>query len=284
MKKIYTLILLWVCISIPTILTAKTYNNQTHKVTHFDYSVYTVTYNDENGIEHTVPITDEAFTPEHQMALLQEIYTNPDIPGIYYAYDYNGTQARKINYNTRAHFGGGNWLTQMSGTPNPIPNPVQDGMTLLLVNVRDDWKTSYHDKTSNMVEYFRNAIYSIKLMPYFTRVNDPINPGYLFSVDGASNRFFFISKGKPRASYTKPLYCLFEQISPVDAITTEHSSDSFIDEMKEGHTFTCYHDCTNVFSMKNTTDGHWFSISQSGETFNLDNLSIYIPDRRFELE
>lgn len=283
MKKFIFTIILSILSLLPIMATV--YHNPTGpKVSSFDYSQYTVTYTDNDGVSHTVPLTDEAFTPEHQMALLQKVYCDPTIPGIHYAYDYGDLQARKINYNKRARFSGGNWMTQMSITPNPIPNPEYDGMTLLLVNVRDDWKTSMHNKETDMVEYFRKAIYSIKLMPNFTRVNDPQNPGYLFSIDGAANRFFFISKGKPCASSTKPFFCLFEQISPVDAITTTHAGDSFIDEMRQGHTFTCYHDCSNVFSMSNTTDGHWFTISTSGESYNLDNLSIFIPDRRFEYE
>lgn len=68
------------------------------------------------------------------------------------------------------------------------------------------------------------------------------------------------------------------------------NTDNFIDEMKAGHTFACYHDCSNVLSMT-TTDSitnkkvpHWFEISQSHENFNLKNLTIFIPDRRYEDE
>ena len=62
-----------------------------------------------------------------------------------------------------------------------------------------------------------DAVTSIKLMTHFTRVNDPENPGYLYSFDGTTNRFFIISKGKPRITDDKngPFYRLFEQISPV---------------------------------------------------------------------
>ena len=261
------------------IMNASVYHNDTHKVTHFDYSAFNFTYVDADGVEQTASILDEATTPEHMMALLREVYTNPNIPGIHYAYDYNGTQHRKIDYNAYGHLGdnNGNWLGKKSDI---YPDPYEDGMTLLLVQVKEDWKVTWHN-TSNMKEYFRKAYASIKLIPHFTRVNDVQNPGYLFSIDGATNRFFFISKGKPRSSYTKPLFRLFEQISPVDAKTGDKPTDTFIDEMRAGHEYFCFHDCTNVTSM---TGGHWFTISNSGETYSLNNLSIFIPDRRFEDE
>lgn len=274
-KYLITLLILFSTL----VLNASVYHNETHKVTNFDYSDFNITYTDAEGVERTVSILEEATTPEHMMALLREIYTNPNIPGIHYGYDYNGTQNRKIDYNNNGHLGenNGNWLGKKTDV---YPNPTQDGMTLLLVQVSEDWKLSNHN-ISNMTEYFRKAYVSIKLIPNFTRVNDLQNPGYLFSIDGATNRFFFISKGKARSTYTKPLFRLFEQISPVNAMTGDQATDSFIDEMRAGHQYFCFHDCTNVTSM---TGGHWFTISNSGEAYSLKNLSIFIPDRRFEYE
>ena len=43
--------------------------------------------------------------------------------------------------------------------------------------------------------------------------------------------------------------------------------------------YLCYHDCGDVGTVG---DGHWFTISQSGEAFSLKNLTIFIPDRRLE--
>ena len=74
------------------------YHEQTSKVTHFDYSNYQFTY-EEDGVTNTAKLTDEATTPEHMAALLKAVYTDPTIPGIHYAYDFNGKQSRKINYN-----------------------------------------------------------------------------------------------------------------------------------------------------------------------------------------
>ena len=164
-----------------------------------------------------------------------------------------------------------------------IENPELDGMTLLMVNLKDSWRRSHATGHQNDKDIFlENGISSVKLMSHFTRINDLSNPGYLFSFEGATNRFFIISKGKPRASYWAPFFRLFEQISPVKG-EGGHDSDDFIDEIKAGHPYPCYHDCTNVFGFGNSTAyDHWFEINSSGETYALDNLTIFIPDRRLE--
>ena len=264
-------------------------NTLENKVTHFDYSQFYFTYV-EDGVTKTACLTDEALTPAHQMALLKEVYTNPNIPGIKYAYDYDGIQNRKIDYNYYGHLGAstdpdGYWM----GSPDEFfPDPYLDGMTMLMVVVKETWKPSYHNNYTG-AEYFENAIESIKLCPNFIRNNNGTNPGYLFSIDDVvANRFFFISKGKPRSSSTKPFYRLFEQISPVNDFDTEESA-SFIDQMLAGNKFNCYHDCTNVLSLttklsNNKSIPHWFSIDTGGEAFDLYNMSIYIPDRRHEDE
>ncbi len=270
-------------------LSATVYHETTQKVTHFDYSGYTYTYIDANGVEQTASLTDEATTPEQIKALVKAVYTDPTIPGIHYAYDFNGTQVRKINYNAYAHSGFKPNNQKMIVTwddADPaefIENPEQDGMTLLMVNMKKSWYRSYSNGHSEDKDYFLdNAISSVKLMSNFTRVNDEYNPGYLYSFEGVTNRFFIISKGKPRASIWAPFYRLFEQISPVKG-DGGHESDDFIDEIKQGHPYPCYHDCTNVPGFGNGTGyDHWFEIASSGESYTLDNLTIFIPDRRLE--
>lgn len=267
---------------------ATVYHETTQKVTHFDYSGYTYTYVDVNGIEHTASIMDEATSPEQIMALLKLIYTDKRIPGIYYAYDFNGTQVRKIDYNAYAHDGVNPnkplKVTWDNADPTEfIENPELDGMTLLMVNLKDSWYRSHANNHQNDKEVFlENAISSVKLMSHFTRVNDPNNPGYIFSFEGATNRFFIISKGKPRAAYWAPFFRLFEQISPVRG-EGGHNTNDFINEIRQGHSYPCYHDCTNVFGFGPSTGyDHWFEINSSGETYALDNLTIFIPDRRLE--
>ena len=254
---------------------ASVYHDETTKVTSFDYSQYEYTYV-EDGVEKTAKLTDEATTPDQIIGLLKAVYTDGTIPGIHYAYDYNGYQSRKIDYNTYGHLGSGLWKRANN---EYYPNPEQDGMTLLLVNLKETWRRSHATNLSPR-EYVEQAYSSVKLVTSFTRINDEKNPGYLFTVDGNSNRFFFISKGKPRSTYTKPLFRLFEQISPVRGDDDPNADQ--IQDLRSGNAYYCYHDCTDVGSTPHATYDHWFTISKSGEAHSLKNLSIFIPDRRFE--
>lgn len=261
------------------------YHDVTTKVTRFDYSNYTFTYM-EDGVEKTAHLTDEALTPAHQIALLREVYTNPDIPGIKYAYDYNGRQSRKLDYNQYGHSGQNDACYWLGTSSDTYPNPNEDGMTMLLVQLKTTWTTGQHGKMKSAEQYFSNAIKSIKLMPDFVRVHDPDNPGYLFSVDATVNRFFFLSKGKARSSYTKPLYRLFEQISPYNVYGAVDDK-SLIDEIRAGNIYYCFHDCSGVMSYTNTSNPeppHWFTVSSDGESYDLKNLTIFMSDRRFEYE
>ncbi|MBR5638944.1 MAG: hypothetical protein IKW83_04185 [Muribaculaceae bacterium] len=255
---------------------ADVHHDTMSKVTHFDYSGYTYTYVDENGVEQTVSLTDEATSTDQIIALLKKVYTDPSIPGIRYAYDYKDAegqpyQRKKLNYNANASHGTP-W-----GKTNDIVNPYDDGMTMLVVQVKDNYKKSMLTGSDrNKIDV---ALQSVKLVKNFTRVNDPVNPGYIMSIDGIStNRFFFLSKGKPRATYISPFYMTYEQISPVNYATASETTN-FISEIKAGHSYPCIHDCGQ---MLNYNPGHWFTIDQSGENYSLKNLTIFMPDRRFE--
>ena len=287
-KNFYTSLIMTCCVALSA--SAYVYYEQTSKVTNFDYSTYEFTY-EENGVTKTAKLTDEATTPEHMAALIKAIYTDPTIPGIHYAYDYNGTQSRKIDYNAYAREKvkpANKYVVPWDVEDQSVitPNPNQDGMTLLMVNISEDWYRSYYSRYNDRPKDMLNdAVTSIKLMTHFTRVNDPENPGYLYSFDGTTNRFFVISKGKPRITDDKngPFYRLFEQISPVRG-DGGHTTNDFINEIKAGHPYPCYHDCTNVLGFGGAGYDHWFTISNAGEAYTLKNLSIFIPDRRLEYE
>ncbi len=246
-------------------------------VTNFDYSGYTFQYT-EGGVTKTANLTDEATTPDHIIALLKAVYTDKTIPGTLYGYHYPADHTeRPLNYATYANQG----TPWTKGTVNATtyPNPDQEGMTLLLVQMKEGWKSSTPGNNWNDYKYIENAYSSVKLITNFTRVHDQSNPGYLFSIDGATNRFFFIAKGKPRYTYTRPLYRLFEQISPVNTNDGSAATYDFIAKMRSGESYLCYHDCGDVGTVG---DGHWFTLSQQGEAYSLKNLTIFIPDRRFE--
>lgn len=114
---------------------AYVYHEQTTKVTNFDYSTYEFTY-EEDGMTKTAKLTDEATTPEHMAALLKAIYTDPTIPGIHYAYDFNGTQSRKIDYNAYARERvnpNKNYVVPWDVEDQSVvtPNPNESGITAI---------------------------------------------------------------------------------------------------------------------------------------------------------
>ena len=274
LKSLIIALLMVVLVSLAAF--ADVHHESTTKVTHFDYSDYTYTYVDENGVEQIASILDEATNTDQIIALLKKIYTDPAIPGIRFAYDYKDAegqpyQRKWLNYNANASHGTP-W-----GKAGNIDNPYDDGMTMLVVQVKDSYKKSMHTGSDrNKIDV---SIQSVKLVNNFTRVNDETNPGYLMSIDGIStNRFFFLSKGKPRATYLSPFYMTYEQISPVNYATASETTN-FINEIKAGHAYPCIHDCGQV---TNYDPGHWFTIDQSGENYSLKNLTIFMPDRRFE--
>ncbi len=278
MKKTEKLLAVLIALASCFAANADVHHDVTSKVTHFNYSTYTYTYIDVNGVEQTANLIDEATDPNQIIALLKKVYTDPTIPGIRYAYDYKDDegqpyQRKHLNYNVNASHGTP-W-TRTNG--EVIANPNDDGMTMLVVQVKDSYKKSMHTGSDwNKIDV---AIQSVKLVKNFTRVNDETNPGYLMSIDGIStNRFFFLSKGKPRATYLSPFYMTYEQISPVNYATASETTN-FINEIKAGHSYPCIHDCGQVI---NYDPGHWFTIDKSGENYSLNNLTIFMPDRRFE--
>ena len=268
-----------------------TQSASSQKVTWFDYTssqfdyIYT-----EKGQQKTAHLTDAARSTDQIIALLKKVYTDPNIPGIRYAYDYTDRKGRLMDYNynyqPHSHGGGGTDQNTWQRTQGEvIENPYQDGMTMLLVQVKESYDGPFGLSQGAARDVIERAYQSVQVVTDFTRVHDPENPGYLFSIDGtATNRFFFISKGKPRGCSQRPLYRLFEQISPVKPNSSGATYD-FIQAMRGGQQYYCYHDCTDVVTITDDhmegKGGHWFTISGAGEAYSLDNLALFVPDRRF---
>ncbi|MBR5727095.1 MAG: hypothetical protein IKX39_00485 [Muribaculaceae bacterium] len=266
-------------------------STSSQKVTWFDYTSPQFDYSyTEKGQQKTAHLTDAARSTDQIIALLKKVYTDPNIPGIRYAYDYTDRKGRLMDYNynfqPNSQGGGGTDQNTWPRTEGEvIKNPNQDGMTMLLVQVKESYDGPFGLSQGAPREVIEKAYQSVQVVTDFTRVHDASNPGYLFSIDGtATNRFFFISKGKPRGCSQRPLYRLFEQISPVKPNSSGATYD-FIQAMRGGQQYYCYHDCTDVVTITDNhmdgKGGHWFTISGAGEAYSLDNLALYVPDRRF---
>ncbi len=311
MKK--TLLFIMMVTICAVTINAQSLPQQPPKMTQFDWSQFSFTFTEANGQSKTVKLTDPATTTDHIIALLREVYINKDVPGIRYAYMWRDIKTgdlllnRKMNYryNYTSHSdksefpngGGGNpnntWprnLDKNQGIIVPDTTTV-DGMTVMLVQLKESWVKPWGAKTINNARKTIDSAYSsVNVVTAFTRVHDERNPGYLFAYDGkATNKFFFISKGKSRGASASPLYRLYEQISPVKGEKGSTTHD-FISKMKSGEVYYCFHDCYDVATYAADKDrygnpvGHWFTISNEGEAYNLKNLCLYVPDRRFENE
>ena len=269
----------------------------------FDYSKFTYEWTDSLGVTHTAKLTDKATDPRQIMALLAEVYINDGIPGQHYAYSYGKTKEIPINYDAFAKSvrvpASDNWiLNYFTGT---IKQPSIDGKTALLIEVKDDATAAQaYDATHptdgevkiSSLDWISRFFESVQLLDHNKYIPDATNPGYLFSIEKLNtNKFFFISKGKPRqfrvsdkrenqagqATAQRPIYRLYEQLSPDGA-----NGGEFLSTMKSGNVFFVGHDCWNVLAAGSRTKGHEFVISQTGEKYSLNNVTLYIPDRRFE--
>ncbi|MBR1881907.1 MAG: hypothetical protein IJ808_02660 [Muribaculaceae bacterium] len=122
---------------------------------------------------------------------------------------------------------------------------------------------------------------SVQLIPGYLRVDDESNPGFLFTIDQVTtNRFFYISKGRQRNDGpSSPLYCAYEQVSPTAGSNAQVTTD-LAGKMRDGEVYSALHDCANVRTIENK--GHYFTLSGEGAASGMTNLSIFMPDKRYQ--
>ena len=322
-----------------TVENAMAYN--VRSVTALDQKTYTWT--DEEGEKHTSSLTDVATNPKQIMALLNKVYTDPEIPGAkthtewspdgkrqyeqipdgksgYSKYTYQQSQ-KTINYDRQARIKY-NWNSGNQTATNinpiyaswidcdkPVPDPNEEGATVLFVQVKDTWHADdiwkyYDGGAMTKVDYatrdytiIKDAIESMQVITNQLRVTDEANngtnPGNLFLIDNiTTSRFYFISKGRVRAGTgSAPLYLAFEQLSPVQFDPREDMSD----KLNSGGVYNFVHDCYDVFkgdksaAYGNKYIPHYCQISgfdiddrDNIEARVLQNLTLFLPDKRFK--
>lgn len=163
----------------------------------------------------------------------------------------------------------------------PIPNPIE-GMTVLLVEVKDTWDEAAFlknplplERAKSTLPFIEKAIKSVQLMTQWLRVNDETNPGYIFLADEVTtNRFFFISKGRTRRADTRrsPFGVAYEIISPRETqLEAENLNNGKVERVE--------HDCYSVFQQGNTKP-HYVELD-GNEASTLSKLTLFMPDKRF---
>ncbi len=245
-----------------------------------------VIWTDAQGTTHNDNLATTATDPRHIMALLKEVYTNPNIPGPYYsAYKADGvTREDEVYYGP---IGVSNPANNGWGITGLVTKPYEEGYTVMMVAVKDDYSTlstDFTDKTADQIRSFiSNYIDSVFVITDGLRLSSGTNPGTMFTVRGKFNRFFFLSKGKARVNTNGksavPFYRMFEEFSPYKEGDTNNDVTDFYNLMIRGESMPIEHDCSTVFGLN-----HYFSMSgRTGTTaYDMTGLNIFIPDHRLQ--
>lgn len=202
-----------------------------HAIDYYD-AKYKYEWTDYDGVKHTSHITEEATSTEQIIELLKYIYTNTEIPGTKISEDvttqqgwWESTRTVTTKYNDAVVPYG------IAEDDNRYENTAE-GMTMLVVKVRDDWDATAFNKVTNYGSFFssdyqvdptfkhRNDKYvagdsqdakNANVSSVYVIINESIesvklvtssievagdNSGDIFYLPGNYNRFFFITKGK----------------------------------------------------------------------------------------
>ena len=262
------------------------------------YEGRTYTWTNANGGTVTSNLADPATDPRQIMALLKEVYTNKEIPGIWQCgYTADGKREGDIDYTID------NGVWGLSKDPiykaydilEGDYKPKEEGYTTLIVKVKDDWKPVMKQNLSQdeTLNYIANSIESVQILTDGVYIpatgadgkKNP-NPGAVYRLSGNANRLFFMTKGRGRAvpgwnsyevirSYA-PFNGMFEEYSPV-AVSGGQVVENFYTKLVDGDIFKVEHDCSSV-----PGNEHYFCMmgAKGTKKFDVTDLIVTIPDYR----
>ena len=262
------------------------------------YERKTYTWTNANGRTVTSNLADPATDSRQIMALLKEVYTNKDIPGIWQCgYTADGIREGDIDYT----IDNGVWglskdpIYKAYDIPEGDYKPKEEGYTTLIVKVKDDWKPVMKQNLSQdeTLNYIANSIESVQILTDGVYIpatgadgkKNP-NPGAVYRLSGNANRLFFMTKGRGRAvpgwnsyevirSYA-PFNGMFEEYSPV-AVSGGQVVENFYTKLVDGDIFKVEHDCSSV-----PGNEHYFCMmgAKGTKKFDVTDLIVTIPDYR----
>lgn len=262
------------------------------------YEGRTYTWTNANGGTVTSNLADPATDPRQIMALLKEVYTNKEIPGIWQCgYTKEGKREGTIDYNVTKN----DYLNAIYDIPKGDYKPNEEGYTTLIVKVKDTWTPSLETDLSKKetLKYIANSIESVQILTegiYIPTIGtdgkkNP-NPGAIYRLSGNANRLFFMSKGRGRAGVNKnflghvtsvetihdyaPFNGMFEEYSPV-AVSGGQVVENFYTKLVDGDIFKVEHDCSSV-----PGNEHYFCMmgAKGTKKFDVTDLIVTIPDYR----
>ena len=262
------------------------------------YEGKTYTWTNANGGTVTSNLADPATDPRQIMALLKEVYTNKEIPGIWQCgYTADGKREGDIDYTIDNGFWGlsKDPIYKAYDIPEGDYKPNEEGYTTLIVKVKDDWKPVMKQYLSQdeTLNYIANSIESVQILTDGVYIpatgadgkKNP-NPGAVYRLSGNANRLFFMTKGRGRAvpgwnsyevirSYA-PFNGMFEEYSPV-AVSGGQVVENFYTKLVDGDIFKVEHDCSSV-----PGNEHYFCMmgAKGTKKFDVTDLIVTIPDYR----
>lgn len=252
------------------------------------YEGRTYTWTNANGGTVTSNLADPATDPRQIMALLKEVYTNKEIPGIWQCgYTTDGKREGTIDYNVKNN----DAINKAYGISAGNYKPNEEGYTTLLVKVKDSWKPRDGQDLSNeeTLNYIAEAIESVQILTdgiYIPATEKNKNPGAVYRLSGNANRLFFMSKGRGRMWVDQyngqtirefaPFNGMFEEYSPV-AVSGGQVVENFYTKLVDGDIFKVEHDCSSV-----PANEHYFCMmgSKGTKKFDVTDLIVTIPDYR----
>ena len=260
------------------------------------YEGRTYTWTNANGGTVTSNLADPATDPRQIMALLKEVYTNKEIPGIWQCgYTADGKREGTIDYTIDNGWYSNDPIYDAYGILEGDYKPNEEGYTTLIVKVKDDWKPVMKQNLSQneTLNYIANSIESVQILTdgvYISATGadgkkNP-NPGAVYRLSGNANRLFFMTKGRGRAvpgwnsyevirSYA-PFNGMFEEYSPV-AVSGGQVVENFYTKLVDGDIFKVEHDCSSV-----PGNEHYFCMmgAKGTKKFDVTDLIVTIPDYR----
>ncbi len=260
------------------------------------YEDRTYTWTNANGGPVTSNLADPATDPRQIMALLKEVYTNKEIPGIWQCgYTADGKREGTIDYTIDNGWYSNDPIYDAYGILEGDYKPNEEGYTTLIVKVKDDWKPVMKQYLSQdeTLNYIANSIESVQILTDGVYIpatgadgkKNP-NPGAVYRLSGNANRLFFMTKGRGRAvpgwnsyevirSYA-PFNGMFEEYSPV-AVSGGQVVENFYTKLVDGDIFKVEHDCSSV-----PGNEHYFCMmgAKGTKKFDVTDLIVTIPDYR----
>lgn len=255
------------------------------------YEGRTYTWTNANGGIVTSNLADPATDPRQIMALLKEVYTNKEIPGIWQCgYTADGEREGTIDYTID-----NGWyndpIYDAYGILEGDYKPNEEGYTTLIVKVKDDWKPVMKQYLSQdeTLNYIANSIESVQILTDGVYIpatgtdgkKNP-NPGAVYRLSGSASRLFFMSKGRGREwdktvihNYA-PFNGMFEEYSPV-AVSGGQVVENFYTKLVDGDIFKVEHDCSSV-----PGNEHYFCMmgAKGTKKFDVTDLIVTVPDYR----